>query len=370
MLRITCCLILGLGSCLWAEPVPAAADKIWSVRAYQFTDELLVKGFDTKDQGRLIPPPAPVAKASEAEIVKFIKRSNQILSAYFTQLGYAPPVGSLLEFDPKSFTLVARTTDIYHELLAALAQRMMGRRLQVITGELSILEAESPEIRSALAAAATTKNHEAILDRLSTLAEQGKARRVADLKMETKSGYRVKVTAHTERALTADFIVEPNLSTATTQQTRTFGTSLELDPVMGEDGQTIDVTYSMHHDFAPPSERWEAVPGGIVKEPVETRLTDSYATDLSSSTTLMNGTVKLLGVWKPQAAAPNQPEVQHLAFLRMGGQRLLPLENAQLSPWMIAQPGPKGGPTLAGRRSCWNDDPLPAGACGMVAIAG
>ncbi len=351
MLRLTCCLIVGLGSCLWAEPVPAPVEKIWSVRSYRFTDELLVQGFDTKDQGKLTPPTAPVAKAAEAEIVKFIKRSNQILSTYFSQLGYAPPAGSLLEFDPKSLTLVARTTENYHELLAALAQQMMRNRVMIMTGELSILEAESAEIRSALAAAATSANHAEILDRLGKLAEQGKARRVADLQLETKSGQRVKVSANTERSQASDFTVEPNFSTATTQEMRPFGTSLELDPIMGEDGQTIDVTYAVHHDFAPPTERWEAAAGRIVKEPVETRLTDFHATDLTSSVTIMNGTVKLLGVWKPQAAAPNQPEVQQIAFLRMGAQRLMPLENPLLSQWMTAQgeqvsPTPKEAPPL------------------------
>ena len=351
MLRLTLCFIVGLGSCLWAEPVPAPADKIWSVRSYRFTDSLLIDGFDTKDQGKLVPPPAPDAKASEADVVKFLKRSNQIVSAYLGQLGYVPPAGSLLEFDPKSYTLVARTTENYHDLLKALSDQVIRNRTMIMTGDLSILEAESTEIRAALAAATTKADHESLLESLTTLTEQGKARRVADLHLETKSGQRVKVSATTDHPQVSDFTVEPNFSTATTQGNSSIGTTFELDPVMGEDGMTIDVTYAINHDFAPPTERWEAAAGRISKEPVESRMTDFHTANLSSSITLANGTVKLLGVWKVKAAAANQPEMQQIAFLRMGAQRLIPLENPVLAQWMSAHgeqviPTPKDAPPL------------------------
>lgn len=348
MYRFCIYLIIGLAGFATAQttpPPPTAAGKPWILKTYTFPNELLASGFDTKDQGRLAVPKFPGAGVSEEQMLAYLKRTNQILGAYFSAIGYAPPVGSLLEYDPDSFTLVARTTENFHVLLSVMAEQALRRQTRIVSGSLEIIEAEAGAIREELKTAATSSNHEPILTRLSALADGGKARHIADLHIETRSGQRVRVSTNDEREHGKNFELKQDGSTNSSTGRREVGTSIELDPVLGEDGYMIDVNFAINHDFAAPTERWAPSSARLQTKRVESRLTDFHNAKVNSALSMIDGSVKLLGVWKPEGTAEvDKANVLQAAFLRMDARHVLPLENPTLLKLVITN-GEKVVPT-------------------------
>ncbi len=363
MLRLTLCLLTAAataGTTLAKPPktpppakaakagktAPAPAAEPWTVRSYRFPSDSLVAGFDTKDQGRLKAPVLPTADASAEKVAVFLKKSHACLSAFFTGLGYAPPAGSLLVFDPDSATLVARTTVEFHDLLEAVSGENLASRSMRLASTVQIIEADADAVRDAVAQADKRPDHAALLATLTALVDAGKARIVSDQQAETRSGQKVKVGSTNDRRAASDFDVAADSSSVTNLERNPVGTTLELEPTMGADGETIDVAFFLDHHFAPPVESWITAGARLGTKPVEARAMDFSSAMVNSNTSLLTGQTKLLSVWSP-AAGP--AKVLQAAFLTMDAVRVLPLENPQLAAWMsahgeLALPTPKSAP--------------------------
>jgi hypothetical protein len=95
------------------------------------------------------------------------------------------------------------------------------------------------------------------------------------------------------------------------------GTVLEIDPVIGEDGQTLDLTFALDYDYAPPT-----INPSPQREPnslrIEAPSTDFHQAHLNLSTTLLSGTWRLVGIWKPQGTPDfDGKDVLQAMFIRM-----------------------------------------------------
>jgi hypothetical protein len=334
-----------------AEEVPLKETPPWITRTYAFPSDLLARGFHIEKVGHLDFPELPDAKASEADILAYLKQTNHVASVFFNSLGYAVPPGSLLTLDPKSSKLVARTTEDYHTFLEVFSTQAVGHVQQVLTFSLDILEADATTIREEIKAAGTVSNHEPMLARLSALADQGKARRVSELQVESRHNIRVKIGNADDRNETTNFTVEKEGSLHSTNEYQSIGTTLEIDPMVSDDGSVIDLNFALLHDFAVPTQRWERAPVRVNGKLIESLVSDAHRIKTVSAISMTRGSVKLLSVWSPETNVGEAKDVLQVAFLRVQSNRLLTLENVLLRQW-VDQFGnqtsstPKAPPTL------------------------
>lgn len=317
LLLSICSLLISLPAVMAQEKSPETPDpKAWSLRVYRFPSDQLSQGFVTRDKGQLRAPAMPAANASEKETIAFLKKSTDIVSAHLTEQGVIIPNGTLFAYDRTSMMLAVRTNAVTHDTIAAFSEQMIGGIPQYIAFNLRLLEADADVIRTAVKDASVSANHSSILARLEALADQGQARRLDSMKLETRSGQRVAMTSAQETRHSTEFGADEKGNAAVVQEMTPVGTTLELDPVSGPDGRTLDVNYNMKYHYAAPTLRWE--PANLSgPRRIELRATDFHTVSLASAVTLSSDSTKLLGVWAPEAVpGAEAPKKLQAAFLR------------------------------------------------------
>ncbi len=99
------------------------------------------------------------------------------------------------------------------------------------------------------------------------------------------------------------------------------GTRLEVDPVVGPDGYTLDVNLAMRYDYTPPSTTSTADPksnGNLIQ--IAMPGTEFHRAEIVTALTVSRGMTKLLGVWKPEGAVEHEgkdKDVMQAAFLKV-----------------------------------------------------
>jgi len=104
------------------------------------------------------------------------------------------------------------------------------------------------------------------------------------------------------------------------------GFDLEVDPVIGPDGVTVDLSMALSYHYAAPSPHEEKAQGDAKVLLAAIPTTDLHMAKVTTATTLHSGSTRLLGIWKPEGRPEFQKgDVLQAAFLkvdvvRVGGQ--------------------------------------------------
>jgi hypothetical protein len=278
------------------------APDTWSTKTYRFPSDDLGTGFVSRDKGQLRAPKLPKANATEAEVADFLKKSDAIVSLYLKDQGIPLPEGSVVAYDSANQTLVIRTSGKAHEQIGTWATTLVNRVATTLTFATYLIEAEASEVRKIVNEAGGKGDHSAQLARLKALVGEGKGRQVDLLRLETRSGQRATVVHGEERVHGVELKGSKSGWTAHANDTREIGARMELDPVLGPDGETLDLNISIDHDYRLPLDRWEPVAQTGSGLRADVRVTDFYRVKVTTAQTMMSGTARLLGVWKPEGA--------------------------------------------------------------------
>jgi hypothetical protein len=81
------------------------------------------------------------------------------------------------------------------------------------------------------------------------------------------------------------------------------GTSIEVDPIIGEDGRTIEMNLSMTYDYAMPTELPAAAPATEKNLQLEVNGHEFHRMNMNQAITMESGTWKMLNLWKPEGTA-------------------------------------------------------------------
>jgi hypothetical protein len=338
MMKCSCtfrALPLLLLSLLAAAPLPAQQKAIaakpsqeaqgeWSIEVYRYPASELLGGFVSSEQGQLTAPPLPAANASQEEVVKFLRRSNFVIDQHLKMKGVTLPAGSLAAFDPKNKTLALRSTQLAHERMAALASEEVRVMPMLINFNVQIIEAEAAAVHEAVKQVKAQAEHAAAWTLLDALVTQKKARYIGDLRMETKSGNRATLTRGEGRTYITEMTVDEARRSTTAMEMREAGTRLELEPIIGADGETLELTYSLQHHYRAPQEHWDKI--NVTKDRlVESPNIDFYNANMTTTITMLGGMTKLLGTWKPEdVKEPERASHLQAAFLKAHIVSLLP----------------------------------------------
>lgn len=297
----------------------------WSIRVYRFPASELSGGFVSPERGQLHTPPMPPEKATPEEVRRFIKDSSDVFRQYLQLHGIPTLKGTLAVVDIASDTIAIRTVNSTHELIASLASNMISRVPSYLSYNIQIMEAENEIITALVKDASHGADHTDLLARLEALVAQGKAKHAGRLHLDTRSGQRASTSRGGQQRYATGFVVDEHEWIEVPKDSRLYGTQFEIDPVLASDSRTMDITFSIEHHYAPPKARW-VLGGQMGARRVETQVTDFNVARTNSSTTLLSGMTKMLGMWKVEnAPEPARANAAQAAFLTGRVVTILPL---------------------------------------------
>lgn len=296
-MRIHCFVVAAL-ACGWLGDVRAAEGQVeWSIKGYACPGDALEGGFVVESKGRLSLPGQPAEAGGDEVLRTFIRQSSAVLREYLKTQGVDLPDGSLVVLDRERHTLAARTTAEGHKGLEEVVRDWVSRLSHAAAFQVQVVTAPADGMRRLLGEAAGTSEHGGLLDRLEQEAAEGRASVVGTARIETRSGQRAIVQMATEREFVTEFAARVDgPSEGVTRETKEVGLRVELEPVIGSDNETMDVTFSIRQSLGEPTSRWAPL-GTLAGRRVEGEVTDFHEALCSTATTLLSGQTRLLGAW-------------------------------------------------------------------------
>ena len=284
-----------------------------SLRRYQVPPDFLSMG--TSPAGQASSDPFASTNANASQTIKY-RTAKEVLES----MGIPLPEGSHARFIRPTSVLEVVTTDASHDLIHIYTSGDCGRSPLCIDLALRIVEADASLIRDWTSKAKSTKEHQAAWEALKN---QGTS--VGDYFITTKSGQRVSLDSgfqhHSSSGAPADEDDPDNAAKNDTEMTtHTVGLFWELDPVVGADGQTLDLNMVIEFDTAPPTEEIHG----------DQQIVRFFEEALLTSLTTISGQTHLIAAWTPEEL-PNHEKrnVMHAAFLEA---RAMDIETEHLGP--------------------------------------
>lgn len=259
-----------------AEPAPEArppADpKAWNTRSFRVPPDFLSIGGDS--------PRKTAKQILEDQGVQFPEGASAIYSVATTQM------------------IVRNTNENMDEVEAFLDTICICPNTATTVFTAHVLQAPGPLLRRITAKAADKSNHRAELDELLVAVKAGTARHLDTARIETKSGTRATTEQSTGHSAITAVDVDDKGVPSFTQEMRQVGFRLELEPTIGADGVTVDLTLAPEFHTAPPFEHREHVIDTQGRR-LEFPLTDYYAAKVVTGITISDGSARLLSLHKP-----------------------------------------------------------------------
>ncbi|WP_300932684.1 hypothetical protein [Prosthecobacter sp.] len=310
-----------------AKPNDSAKPEAMITRVFHVPRDFVTTGIDALPQ---TPPIVPFASPKPPEYkpgesVPLIKTSSDILSG----VGIIFPAGASATFDPFSCTLTVINTQANLDLCEAYFDSCRRQNPYDVTFVLTVVEGPGEMIRAANAGAATQEDAAKELAALLQHAAKAESqvRVVHDAYLETTSGTRATTRSQME-SIYPMISIDDQSHLTVDREMQTVGMSLEIEPTIGADGQHIDLTYALDLNPAPPSERQVAVSDPATGNPAEIPFTTVPMLRFTSSTRVVSGSTRLLGISKPYGKAGDEDaDVLWAAFLTTHSVRLEPLMN-------------------------------------------
>ena len=318
---LPCCVVLWVGWLVAYAPAagPDDADKSKAeelkTRTFQVPRDF-VRGDEFAGEPTVLvdpfAPPTP-RKRKPGEPAPLIKTARD----HLTEAGITFPPGASASLAPFTGTLTVVNTQANLELCAAYLESSNTHYPLQMTFMLTVLEGPGEIIRAANAAAAGQQDVTPVLAGLMQQVGQAESqvRVVQDAYIEAKSGMRATARSVKEHVFTvASMDAQSHLSS--TQEMQMAGMNLEFEPVIGADGQHIQLNCLLELNPAAPKEKQVAFSDPATGNPAEVPLTTVPALRFSADIQMLGGSTRLLGISKPYGKAGAQSDdVLWAAFL-------------------------------------------------------
>ncbi len=227
------------------------------------------------------------------------------------------PEGAAAAFDLATSTLIVTNTPENLDMIDSFTNYGCYRPMGLVH-TLHIIEADAATLRKIADETANISDHSKALLKLEALVAQRKARFVSTQQLETRSGQRASIHAGTERMSVTKFRKSDASGEMVAAVDRSpGGTRLEVEPIVGPDGWTIDINLSLDHEFMPAKQEHQGENGGGAKG-LETNTTLTHNAHVITATTMRSGFTRIIGLWKPEGApSPIGKDVLQIAFLHV-----------------------------------------------------
>jgi hypothetical protein len=213
-------------------------------------------------------------------------------------VGIPFPDGASASYNPSADMMIVRNTNENLAQVAAYVDSILAKPPPTITFTTHILQGPGPLLRRLTAQAASHGNHRAELDELLAAVKSGAIQSLGTNRVETRSGVHSTTPQGVEHtALTETRIDSDNKSEIITEN-RNVGLTVELEPTIGADGTTIELTPSTEFHTAAPFEHREHIIDTQGRR-LESPLTDYFTAKLTTGFSILDGTTRLLSLYKP-----------------------------------------------------------------------
>ncbi|WP_395752071.1 hypothetical protein [Prosthecobacter sp.] len=274
------------------------------------------------------PAPVPATSLPADAPLKHPVSARETLEA----VGISFPEGATASFNPFTGALnVTNTqdnldlTEIYIESLRKVEPATVAFALTVIEGPGDLIRKTNDEVSK------VTDCSPQLAALLKQAKEPGsKIRVIGDAFLEGKSGVHATLEAVCEHRHATQFALDAKSRSSITQEVLPIGLRLEVEPIVGADGSTIQTRLALKLNAAPPEQRKVSADDPATGHAVEFPVTDFPEINLSNEISLASGHTRLIAVAKPVGTAQEGADILCAAFLTAKVRRLEALPMAQL----------------------------------------
>jgi hypothetical protein len=284
-------------------------------------------------------PADPFATPATTPPPKRQSSAKQILEAQ----GVTFPEGTSASFNPITSLLTVTNTQPNLDLVEAYVESFQQQAPANVAFTLTVIEGPGELIRAANADASRTPDAAPALAALLDHAKKpgSNVRIVGDAFLETKSGTRATVEAVREHNHATEFKLDAKSRASIAKETSQIGLHLEIEPTVGPDSSTIEVTVGLTLNPAPPSQRQVSVNDPLTGHAVDFPITDIAVTRISTAVSIVAGSTKLLGITKPVGTPQESADILCAVFLTATLRRVeaLPMPQPKVPPPAAMPPG-------------------------------
>lgn len=257
------------------------------------------------------------------------------------------PPGSSANYLIGTSELVVRNTPANIDLVEAFLTPLDGHYPKMLSFSIHIVQADAVLIRRLERETFTLPDHAAAWKAIEDAVAQGKAKVLRSAWIETKSGQQhttesvveyvhsdgLHVTDESKAADigkpagTNEVKAAPNITEGVTNkphhhllgaasEANPVGLRIETEPTLGADGRTVDVNLNVEYDYAPPVQRIADDPPPEHTVQLDAPLTEFRKHEIKTATTMLDGSTRMISVWKPAGTPELDGDVLQAAFLR------------------------------------------------------
>lgn len=181
---------------------------------------------------------------------------------------------------------------------------------------LEVVRAPAPSIQPLLSDAASRADHRPLLNELRNEIASGQAQRISLSCLDTKSRERAVLQSHLDRHFISELTWQTGQQPAVSTDRSAIGLNFEIDATLTALGQAVELDFVLERHFAPPSVRHEELSDPASRQTFVMPRDSPHIARVRSSTTMMDGSTRLIGVWQPVGddGLPTDNELE-LAFL-------------------------------------------------------
>lgn len=275
-------------------PPPAPADKPKASAENGDPNEMILRMYRVPPDFLSIGAPAPATPANEGQMIKRITALETL-----KEQGILFPDGSSAVFNPVTSQLIVRNTRANHALVETFVDSIMVSAPKDIVLTIHLFEGDGTLLRPLVAAAGNRADHHAELTRLLDLTKTGQIKPLGTLNLNTQSGQRATVEQVQEHTYVTGTEINDKGEPSVVQDMTPVGLRVEVDPVVGADGYTLDLNLALDYDPAPPILHRESFSHPNGERHTDFPLTDFHHAKVLTALTLTDGTARILSLWKP-----------------------------------------------------------------------
>ncbi len=208
------------------------------------------------------------------------------------------PEGASATYIEAASKMIVTNTNENLDLVEVFVGGVCGFQPKNVTFTTHVLEGPGPLLRRLTSQAASKSDHRAELDELLAAVKTGTVQHLNTARIETKSGTRATAEQVTEHISIAEVTVNDKSEPIFEQEMRQVGLRVELEPTVGADGVTVELTLAPEFHTAAPFEHREHVIDTQGRR-LEFPLTDYHSAKVTTGITMPDGTARLLSLYKP-----------------------------------------------------------------------
>ena len=266
-----------------------------------------------KNYKRIFKTSPPGHRLSEKQ-----KRTAKSAKKILEEAGIDFPKGTNAELDwdtgvltvnhnPEGMLLI----EAYIDRISSSAERALQWQVEIYRlPALLVLELQDSSIRQA--------DHAPERDAVLKLVKKGQARLITSLSLECRSGQRAKFVDGKEYRFIDHYEWQKDSDTVLPVfEERLIGTIFEIDPVLGADNITIDLSFSLEHHTAPPEHELTQIRLPESDNNIEFSLPVFHCKTIITQITIRSGTTQIVGTFRPSGKPEyKQEDLMDIVFLK------------------------------------------------------